>query len=79
MNREEIEKKVKETVVGLAGLESCGLDMDLMDDIGLSSIEVMDLISGLEETYGIKIPSRSLRFVATVGDLVDLIQEKTGA
>ena len=36
----------------------------------------MSLLSALEDEYGVKIPSRDLRFVATVSDLADLVWGK---
>ena len=33
----------------------------------------MELLSVLEDQYKIKLPARDLRFVATVGDLAELV------
>lgn len=77
MNRDEIQTTVLHLVSEIAEKPDCTPDLDLMDDLGFSSIAVMELISALEEQYSIKIPPRQLRFVATVADLVDLIAEKT--
>lgn len=78
MTREGIQENVLKLVTELSGMEGCAMEMDLMDDVGLSSIGVMDLICALEDAYNVKIPSRELRFVATVEDLVELIAQKTG-
>lgn len=50
--------------------------MDLMDEIGFSSIEVMELVSYVEEDFGVRITSRDLRKVATPEDLAELIAGK---
>ena len=76
MKREELLKYVQNMVCQISGREECPPELDLMDEAGLSSIEVMALLSSLEEAYGIKIPSRELRFVATVEDLAELVWGK---
>lgn len=47
-----------------------------MDEIGFSSIEMMELISYAEKEFDVKIASRELRLVATPADLTRLIEEK---
>ena len=76
MDREEILKTVQEAVMQITGREDCSPEMDLMEEAGLSSIEVMRLLSALEDRFGVKIPSRDLRFVATVEDMADLVLKK---
>lgn len=76
MKREELQNVVCKLVSEISGLEECAPEMDLMDEAGLSSIAVMELLSVLEDMYKIKIPARELRFVATVEDLVDLVWNK---
>ena len=41
MKRMEIEEKIMKIILGMPGHEDCTADMDLMDEIGFSSIEVM--------------------------------------
>ena len=76
MKQEELLEKVQRMVCQISGREDCPPEMDLMDEAGLSSIEIMSLLSALEDEYGVKIPSRDLRFVATVSDLADLVWGK---
>lgn len=76
MERARIEEMVMEMITKAPERAGCTVDMDLMDEIGFSSIEVMELIAWAEETFGIKISSRDLRLVATPEDLVDMIEKK---
>lgn len=48
-------------------------DTDLFADMGLSSIEVMVMLSDLEDAFGIDIPAGELRNVSTVGELSEII------
>ena len=45
----------------------------IVNDMGLSSIEAMMLISDLDHHFGINIPSTLLRDVRTVGDLMQVV------
>ena len=45
----------------------------LFTDLGLSSVEVMMLISDLEDSFGVSIPAASLRQVQTAGDLCGVV------
>ena len=76
MEKREMEQKIMELIRETAETEEVEKDMDLMDDIGFSSIEVMDLVAGCEAVFGVKISSRDLRRVFTPQDLIDLIEEK---
>ena len=49
--------------------------MMLVDDLGLSSIDVMVLLGDLEKALGKKIPVSAIRNVETVGDLCQVIEE----
>lgn len=76
MDRRQIEEKIMEEIKEISEGEEYSLDMDLMDEIGFSSIEMMELISYAEKEFEVKIASRELRLVATPADLTRLIEEK---
>ena len=76
MKREDVQSMVLKLVSEVSGLDTCSLEMDLVDEVGLSSIAVMELLSVLEDQYKIKIPARELRFVATIDDLAELVWKK---
>ena len=48
-------------------------DLHLITQMGLSSVEIMLMISDLEDRFGIELPVSELRDVATVGQLCQLI------
>ena len=45
----------------------------LMDDLDLSSMEVLTIVADLEETFGLRIPEKELRNFVTMEDLVDYL------
>ncbi len=45
-------------------------DSDLVDDIGLSSVQIMELIENVEDEFEIAFPLNDLANVRTLDDLV---------
>lgn len=60
---------------GIALEEDTGL---LGQGIGLDSVEVLQLVSGIEELYGLTIADEDLRreYFATLGTVVTFIQDR---
>ena len=75
MDREMIEKLVLEHLKNVIDRDDIDLEIGLLGEDGISSIEAMDLLSGLEKEFNIRISPRNLRRVVTVEDLCDLILE----
>ena len=49
----------------------------LMDDLDLSSMEILTIVADLE-TFGLRIPEKELRNFVTIGDLVDYLAANAG-
>jgi acyl carrier protein len=45
----------------------------LMDDLDLSSMEIMTMLAEVEDTFELRIPERELRNFITMSDLTDYI------
>lgn len=50
-------------------------DTDLIDELGLDSVLVMDLILEIEDEFDISVPVNVLADVRTLGDLAKAIQQ----
>ena len=50
-------------------------DSELIDDLEISSMDVLFLISSLEEEFHISVSEKEIRKMVTVGDVVQVIQE----
>ena len=48
-------------------------DLDLINDLNITSLKVMELVEKLEDAYDLPIPINILAGVRTVGDLVKAI------
>lgn len=69
--------QVKES---LADILSCDadkieLDTDLVRDLGVDSIDTVELIMAVEDTYDIKISDKDAEDLKTVGDVVKFIED----
>ena len=78
MNEEEIFEKVKGIVKEQLGVEedSIKLDATFVDDLSADSLDIVELIMGLEEAFDMEIPDNDAEKIVTVGDVVDYIKDK---
>jgi len=75
MEREDILAQIAAVLQDVADIapEDVNEDSVLMDDLDLSSMEILTIIADLEETFGLRIAEKDLRTIVTVGDLVDYL------
>lgn len=48
-----------------------------VDDLGADSLDVVELVMGLEEEFDVEIPDEDAEKIVTVADAVGYIEEKT--
>ena len=79
MAKEEIFDKLKELVVDQLGVEEDEVTMEasMQDDLGADSLDVFQIIMGIEDELGITVPQEELesKNLATVGDVYELIND----
>ena len=74
MTVNELKEEIIEAII-----DSTETDIDItaethiVNEMGLSSVETMMLVSDLEDHFGITIPTAVLRDVRTVGDLCEIV------
>jgi acyl carrier protein len=75
--RQEIFDALKEHLVG-RGIEGDKVapEADLAQDLGLDSLDTVEMTVGLEDRFGIEIADSELEGVRTVNDAVELIEQK---
>ncbi len=54
--------------------EEITLQSTFTDDLGADSLDVYQIIMGLEDTFDIKIPEESAEKITTVGEAVEMIK-----
>jgi len=79
MTRDDIFKRTVAllAVMTEAEAEEITEESDLMEDLDVSSMDVMIVVSSLEEEFGVKVSEMLLQNVCTVGDVVDVIADLT--
>ncbi len=76
MNPDAILEKVKEVIVEQLGVEeeTIKLDTSFIDDLGADSLDIVELIMALEETFDMQIPDSEAEKISTVNDVVEYIK-----
>lgn len=72
------QKKILEKIAEYLALQTSDLDPDahLIDDLGLNSAEIADLLDYLSQNFGIPFDSQEASQAKTIGELVDLTEDK---
>ena len=74
-------EKLKEIIVDVMNVEASEItpDTTFTDDLGADSIDLFQIVMGLEEAFGIDIPAEEAEKIVTVGDAVQQIKRLLGA
>ena len=57
-----------------ADADEITMDTTFVDDLGADSLDVFQIIMGLEEEFDIEIPNEEAEKIVTVGDAVEQIK-----
>ena len=74
MRREDILQRVIELFSTMTEAEEVTEDSELIDDLDISSMDVLFLISSMEEEFHVKVPEREIRKMVTIGDVTEIIE-----
>ncbi len=55
-------------------VEKVAADAKIVDDLGADSLDVVELLSRLEDEYGVLIPDEEVEKLATVSDVANAIE-----
>ncbi len=68
-------EKIKEALITHAGVDADKITMDanFVEDLGIDSLDLVDLIIMLEEEYDIEFDEDAADSIKTIGDVVDYI------
>ena len=80
MERAEIISQIMAILEDVAEItpEDVNENSVLMDDLDLSSMEILTIVADLEETFGLRIPEKELRNFVTISDLADYLDANVG-
>lgn len=74
-----IETKVAEIIEEFAPIGSVELSSNLMEDLGLDSLDKVELVMNLEEEFGLDIPDDDADTFSTVADIVKYVTDAKDA
>ena len=69
-------EKLKQIIVEVLNVDENEITMDttFIDDLGADSLDVFQIIMGLEEDFDIEIPNEQAEKIVTVADAVEQIK-----
>jgi len=79
MERKEIISKINDFLVDEFEIEEDVLNDDarLKKDLGIDSLDIVDIIVMIDKVFGIKVKTEELAKLVTLSDLYSFIEEKT--
>ena len=80
MTLEQIEQKVNSFLIDELEIEEEKItgEARLKEDLGVDSLEVVDVVVYIEENFGFKMKPEDFKVVKTVDELYSFIAEKIG-
>ncbi len=81
MTRDEIFERLRAILVESFELDESEirLDVHLIDELDLDSIDAIDLAVGLQEELSLEVSEEELRQIQRVSDIVDLVHGRLSA
>lgn len=77
----DVPEKIKSIISEQLGVkpEEVTPQASFIEDLGADSLDTVELVMALEEEFGIEIPDEDAEKMATVGDAIKYIEEKSSA
>ena len=71
-------EKLKQIIVEVLNVDESEITMEttFIDDLGADSLDVFQIIMGLEEEFDIEVPDEEAEKITTVGDVVEYIKSQ---
>lgn len=73
-------EKIKNIIIEQLGANESSITMDtsLMKDLEADSLDAVEIIMAIEDSFGIEIPDEDAEKFQNVGDIVRYVEEKIG-
>ncbi|MBK7948651.1 MAG: acyl carrier protein [Deltaproteobacteria bacterium] len=73
-----LEARVTDLIVEQLGVskEEAVLNASFIDDLGADSLDIVELVMTLEETFDIEIPDDDAEKMQTIADAIDYLKER---
>ena len=72
-------EKIRQIIADVLNIDEQEIKMDstFVDDLGADSLDIFQIIMGIEETFDIEIDNDAADEITSVGDAVDQIKNST--
>lgn len=73
----DIKLKIKQIVARQMNLDEDsfdGCDLDIVNDLGADSLDVVEILVTVESTFGVDVPDEDIPSIRTVNDIVSYIE-----
>ena len=72
-------EKIRDIIVDQLGVDEDEVttEANIQDDLGADSLDVVDLITTIEDEFDLSIPDEAVEEIKTVNDIVNYIEKNT--
>lgn len=73
-------EKLQEIIAQVMGVDTREVTMEttFVDDLGADSLDMVEIVTAMEEEYGIDFPEEGAEHIITVGDAVEALKKILG-
>ena len=70
-------EKLQEIIAEVLSIDTAGIteETTFVDDLGADSLDIFQIVMGIEEAFEIEIPTEEAEKISTVGDAVEQIKQ----
>ena len=72
--------RIKKIIADVMNVDASEITMEttFVDDLGADSLDVFQIIMGIEEEFSIEVPTEKAEDIKTVGQAVEMIKQALG-
>ena len=80
MDRVELETRLREIIVSFMAVDEAKVtnSANLVDDLGLDSLDRLELLMKIEDSFSIHLPDEAAKQIVDFGSLVDCVAAALG-
>ena len=69
-------EKMRPSIASLLGVDEEAIteETNFKEDLGADSLDLMELVMGFEDMFGVEIPTEDLTEISTVGDVIEFLK-----
>ena len=79
--QQQLESRVSDLIIEQLGIskEEVVPEASFIDDLGADSLDIVELVMAMEETFDIEIPDDDAEKIQTIGDAFSYLRERVEA